>query len=397
MRYTCRLVDFVRNSRCDRRSDAELEAQRIRTAAAHGGPTGLPENKNESHQTRPSCPGGSISRRCSAPPRRIHCRGPHRGRSRARGRDRHARHHRDDRGAHADRGEFPLRRLPGHLALHKPARRPARGLLRDHGDRPDLDHASRGRARRLSEPPRVHPLSALPDHAHVGRAHDVSLVQGVVALRTRRRGGRARHRDGRGRFGGGPGEGDLAQPRLARRGPSRRRLVQARTPAARRARARVARGPVEIRATSQGAPCHRRHALGHLRRAPARGRDLQEGARAGDDGAHAEHGGRQQARHCAHPQGGGRGPDETRARDAGRRRAARPAHRAGGDGHRRGRLHRLRAVPPDRRLPARDAGALRAERVRDVQGRRAAARAVSGAPGGERHRRREEREARRPR
>ena len=146
---------------------------------------------------------------------------------------------------------------------------------------------------------------------------------------------------------------------------------QARAPAARRARAGRARGPAALRAAPEGAPRDHRHALGALQGAPARGRDLQARARVGDDGAHAQQ--RGAAARCApgaHPQGRGRGPDEARPGDARRRGPARAAHRPGGDGHRRGRLDRLGAVPPDRRLPARDARALRAERVRDVQGRR---------------------------
>ncbi len=65
-------------------------------------------------------------------------------------------------------------------------------------------------------------------------------------------------------------------------------------------------------------------------------------------------------------------------------------------GDRGGRLDRLGALPPDRGLPARRARALRGERIRDVQGRRAAARAVSGARGRERDRRHQERAPREP-
>ena len=181
---------------------------------------------------------------------------------------------------------------------------------------------------------------------------------------------------------------------MARGRPPRRRPAEARAPAARRARHGRARRPAAVRGAPEGAPRHHRDALRDLPGAPARGRGLQPGQGDGAHRAHAQQRRRRQARPAQDPQGGGRGPHEARAGDARRRGAARAAHGQGGAGHGGRRLDRLRALPADRALPAVHARALRAERVRDVQGRLGAARGLPRHAGGERGGRREERRAR---
>ena len=287
--------------------------------------------------------------------------------------------------------ELPLRRLPGHLALHEPAGRPAHRVLGARGDRgrgPGAQRDGTGRSpHAIASTRSIRSSSCRSCRARAWRSARSRNGASTAAAAARP----ARHGAGGGRRGGRPPQGTLAQPGVARGRPARRRPAEARAPAAGRARHGRARRPAARRRAPEGAPRHHRDALGALQGPPPRGGSVQarQGRRA--HRALARQRRRRQARRAQDPQGGGRGPHEARSRHARRRRAARPAHRQGGAGHGGGRLHRLGAVPPDRQLPALDAGALRAERVRDVPRRRRAARALPRDAGRERRGRREER------
>ena len=114
----------------------------------NGAATFLHKTCRSSHATCPircSCP-----RRGGARRHRARARLP-RGHAAARGERRSPRPvHRPARrlpggGADPGRGQLPVRRLPGHLALHEPARHPAHRVLGDDGDRVHLGRAARAR------------------------------------------------------------------------------------------------------------------------------------------------------------------------------------------------------------------------------------------------------------
>ena len=232
------LFTAIERTRAILRSRAHGSVKTTRAGTAQGSlPAGSCDEIHSIRRTRAS------ARRCTtalalcfALVRRdaaCRCRRPRRAMTRAHPHQR-VRH----RGADPDRREPPLRRLPGHLALHEPARHPAhrvRGAVR-HGGAP-RSRCTRSASTSASAIASTSSIRSSSSALMSIEPHGVPLVQGVVALRARRRAGHAGDHHGRGRRGRGPGEGALAQPRVARRGLPRRRREEARPPAARRARA----------------------------------------------------------------------------------------------------------------------------------------------------------------